>query len=93
MFAIAFDMVVSDLRKHYDGYYTNAYFEIGKVLRRFGFYNVQGSLYLTENEDLGNVFKAVLALAKIEWFKNSIRDIRGFKVENWSDFTDVVKNS
>jgi len=21
------------------------------------------------------------------------RDIRGFKVENWSNFTDIVKNS
>ena len=27
----------------------------------------------------------------IEWFKNSVRDIRAFKVEDWSDFTAIVK--
>ena len=28
-----------------------------------------------------------------EWFKKSVRDLRGFKVERWSNFTDLVKNS
>ena len=28
-----------------------------------------------------------------DWFKKSVRDIRGYKVENWSDFTDIVKNA
>jgi virulence-associated protein VapD len=52
---------------------------------------VQGSTYLTQNDDLGTVFRAIIALSKIDWFKKSVRDIRGFKVENWSDFTDIVK--
>ena len=26
------------------------------------------------------------------WFKASVRDIRAFKVENWSDFTAIVKD-
>jgi len=47
MFAIAFDMVVADLEKYYGQPYNNAYFEIGKVLRKFEFYNAQGSVYLT----------------------------------------------
>ncbi len=86
-------MVISDLKKHYGEPYNNAYFEIKEVLRRNGFNWVQGSTYLTESDDLGNVIKAIMALSKINWFKKSVRDIRGYKVENWSDFTDIVKNA
>ena len=86
-------MVISDLKKHYGEPYKNAYFEIKEVLRRNGFNWVQGSTYLTESDDLGNVIKAIMALSKINWFKKSVRDIRGYKVENWSDFTDIVKNA
>ena len=86
-------MVISDLKKHYGEPYNNAYFEIKEVLRRNGFNWVQGSTYLTESDDLGNVIKAIMALSKINWFKKSVRDIRGYKVENWSDVTDIVTNA
>ena len=86
-------MVISNLKKHYSEPYNNAYFEIKEVLRRNGFNWVQGSTYLTESDDLGNVIKAIMDLSKIDWFKKSVRDIRGYKVENWSDFTDIVKNA
>ena len=51
----------------------------------------QGSVYLTDKDDMANLFAAIYALKKIDWFKSSVRDIRAFKVENWSDFTDIVK--
>lgn len=38
MFAIAFDMVVSDLKQKYREPYNNAYFEIGVILRKYGFF-------------------------------------------------------
>ena len=41
--------------------------------------------------DMDNLFAAIYALKKISWFKSSVRDIRAFKVENWSDFTQIVK--
>ena len=90
MFAIAFDMLISDLKEHYGEPYNNAYFEIGKILRQYEFYNTQGSLYLSSSEDMGNLYKAMDALRKVEWFRHSVRDIRAFKVENWSDFTDII---
>jgi len=37
------------------------------------------------------VYKAINKLSNIDWFKKSVRDIRAFKVEDWSDFTDIVK--
>jgi len=51
---------------------------------------MQGSVYLTENNNMVNLFKAIGELSKIEWFKKSVRDIRAFRVEDWSDFTALV---
>lgn len=56
MYAIAFDMVITDLRANYGEPYNNAYFEINKVLRQYEFYNTQGSVYLTEKTDMANLF-------------------------------------
>ena len=64
MFAIAFDMVIADLKEHYGEPYNNAYFEIRSVLRQFDFYNTQGSVYLTQNNDMANLFRAIDALKK-----------------------------
>lgn len=47
MYAIAFDMVISDLEKYYGKPYNNAYYEISNVLQDFEFYRMQGSLYLS----------------------------------------------
>lgn len=91
MFAIAFDMVIADLKESYGEPYNNAYFEISKELRKYDFYNTQGSVYLTEKNDMSNLFKAINALKKIDWFSKSVRDIRAFRVEDWSNFTDFLK--
>lgn len=49
MFAISFDMVIVDLKKNYGEPYNNAYFEIGKALRKYDFFSTQGSVYLSTN--------------------------------------------
>lgn len=93
MFALSFDMSVSALEQHYGKPYNRAYFEIKEVLNANGFEWIQGSTYLTDSDDMTNLFRAITALSKIIWFKNSVRDIRGYQVENWSNFTDLIKNS
>ena len=40
---------------------------------------------------MANLVEAIDALASIEWFANSVRDIKAFKVEDWSDFTHFIK--
>ena len=52
---------------------------------------LQGSLYVTDNEDMANLFLAVQALRARAWFPKSVRDIRAFRIEQWSDLTPVVK--
>lgn len=93
MFAISFDMVISSLEIYYGKPYNRAYFEIKEILKKNGFSWIQGSTYLSESDDMGHVVKAIMDLSKIEWFKKSVRDIRGYKVENWSNFTDIIRNA
>ncbi len=93
MFALCFDMVIANLEKYYGTPYNSAYYEIKTVLEGNGFVWMHGSTYIVDTEDLAVIMKTIMELSKIEWFKKSVRDIRAFRVENWSDFTDLVKNS
>ena len=64
MFAISFDRVIIDLKNNYGEPYNNAYFEINKALRKYEFYNTQGSVYLTQNNDMSILFRAMNELKK-----------------------------
>lgn len=91
MFAIAFDLVVAQTEALHPRGQQAAYAEIGAVLRRRTFRRVQGSVYLTESNDLSVVFAAIADLKALPWFPGSVRDIRAFRVENWSDFTGFIQ--
>ena len=100
MYAIAFDLIVKSLQEHYGPQYTNAYYDVKVVLRKYGFFNVQGSVYiqypLQQNADgsdaaMPNLYLAIDALKALPWFSVCVRDIRVFRVENWSDMTAIIK--
>jgi len=92
MYAIAFDLVVSDTQENHPKGTSAAYAEIGMTLGKYNFRRVQGSLYVTEDENMANLFMAIQALKTMLWFPKSVRDIRSFRIEQWSDFTALVKN-
>lgn len=89
-YAICFDMNVKLLEQFYGTPYNPAYDEIRILLRKNGFFWIQGSTYVT-NGNLVALTAAIQALKNVEWFRKSVRDIRAFKIEEWSDFTDFVK--
>lgn len=89
-YAISFDMEIEQLEKHYGTPYNNAYAEIRTVLMRNGFEWIQGSTYVTKG-NLVNLNEAIMDLKSIKWFCESVRDIRAFKIEEWSDFTQSFK--
>lgn len=93
MYAIAFDLKIDELKKTYGDPYNGAYDEIRQELEALGFEWTQGSVYINSDNSnsLTTVYKAINRLSKIGWFKQSVRDIRAFKVEDWSDFTEIVK--
>jgi len=93
MYAVAFDLSVADVKAHHpSGNATKAYVDIRNVLVAHGFEWRQGSLYTSDDEDMAALFKAIMALKTLSWFPPSVRDIRAFRVEQWSDFTGIVKS-
>jgi virulence-associated protein VapD len=91
MYAISFDLVVADTEEHHPKGVAQAYSDIGTTLKKFGFERIQGSLYTNTDENMANLFKAMNDLKAMEWFPHSVRDIRAFRIEQWSDFTPVIK--
>lgn len=91
MYAIAFDLVVAETEQRHPKGVSQAYAEIGATLAQYGFRRVQGSLYVTDDENMARLFVAIQALKSQPWFPPSVRDIRAFRIEQWSDFTPVVK--
>lgn len=95
MYAISFDMSVENLKETYNPLYNNAYSEIQNALKNYGFERIQGSVYINFSNTPNNlslVYQAIERLKTITWFKASVTDIRVFRVEDWSDFTQIVKN-
>lgn len=91
MFAIAFDLTIKEVTQHHPKSVAAAYADIGATLAGFGFRWVQGSIYVCEDEDMANLMDAMDALTDLPWFPASVRDVRAFRVEQWSNFTDRVK--
>lgn len=92
MYAVAFDLIVAETEKHHPKGVSQAYSDIAAILNDRGFRRVQGSLYVTDNEDMAQLFVAMQELKSLVWFSKSLRDIRAFRIEQWSDFTDVIKS-
>jgi virulence-associated protein VapD len=76
MYAIAFDLIVSDTARHHPLGVAQAYSEIASTLQGFGFERVQGSLYVCDIEDMANLFLATQALKAQPWFPRSVRAFR-----------------
>ncbi len=93
MFAISFDLVVADTEKHHPKGVSQAYSEIHEALGRHRFRRIQGSVYVTDSDDMANLFQAIIALKALPWFPASVRDIRAFRIEQWSDFTPLIKGT
>jgi virulence-associated protein VapD len=69
MYAIAFDLTVSETRRHHPKGVAAAYTDISDTLGRFGFQGIQGSVYVCEREDMANLFEAITALRSLPWFQ------------------------
>jgi virulence-associated protein VapD len=92
VYALAFDLEVEKADEHHPKGVHRAYLDIRNVLVGCGFEWTQGSLYILRNEDMSILFRAIYALKQLPWFPPSVRDIRAFRVEQWSDFTATVKD-
>lgn len=62
MYAVAFDLTVADTQQHHPIGVSQAYTDICTILNSYGFRRVQGSLYVTKDEDMAKLFQAIMAL-------------------------------
>lgn len=91
MFAVAFDLHYWETQARHPKGLRQAYREIERTLGRYGFARTQQSVYVTENDDIANLFDAMNPLRALPWFPDCVRDIRAFRIEMWSDFTPAMK--
>jgi virulence-associated protein VapD len=91
MFAIAYDLTVADAQRHHPRGHRQAYLDIASALRKFGFERVQRSVFASQDDDLANLFSAIVELSGLDWFGRSVTNIRAFRVERGADFTAIVK--
>lgn len=91
MFAIAYDMTVAAAEQHHPRSCRQAYLDIESTLKKFGFERVQDSVFASKDDDLANLFSAMIALMALGWFGRSVKDVRAFRMEQGSDFTAIMK--
>ena len=93
MLAIAFDLDYWETQMRHPKSLRQAYGDdIEKTLGRYGFFRVQQSTFHCEG-DLANLISAVNALKALPWFADCVKDIPGYRVEQWSDLTPLMKGS
>ena len=90
MYAIIFELDNQKLQRHYGENINQAYDEIQKELQNLGF-AYKTNLYLTQDNTLTTPYKAIFTLSKIGWFRQSLKQIKVFKVQEWSDFTEFFQ--
>jgi virulence-associated protein VapD len=91
MFAIAFDLIVADAEVRHPRGSRQADLDIESTLARFGFERVQRSVIASREDDLANLFSAIMELRAKGWFGQSVKNVRAFRVERGADFTAIVK--
>lgn len=90
MLAIALELKISEVQNHHPKGVSQGYTDIVAIVANYGFYHVSPGFYVTENEDLANLFRAILALKSLGWIVKSVKNIYTFRIAQWSDFTAVL---
>ena len=93
MYAVAFDLLHDVANALHPQGQRAAYSQIKRVLVRRGFRWVQGSVYVLDGDDMLPLVSAMDDLKREAWFCGCVRDIRAFRVEQWSDFTSFVQTA
>lgn len=97
MYAIAFDLIVDELRTHYSATSpNNAYAELRAILEEDGFSWRQGSVYFGDPARV-NAVSCVLTVQRLSrdlpWFEKCVRDVRMLRIEENDDLLPAVKPS
>lgn len=93
VYAIAFDLDTNALSKayHVDSY-VNAYNDIARFLREYGFERMQGSVYFGDESVNAVICQTVVQRLTLEfdWFAPSVQDIRMLRIEDDNDLRPAI---
>lgn len=93
-YLIAFDINQECLKQHYHANSpNNAYYNIATVLKKHGFDNIQGSVYISTREDISEAH-GTLALQEVaavyDWFAKCVSNIKFYRLEADLDAQFIV---
>jgi virulence-associated protein VapD len=54
---------------------------------------VLDNLYLSSENNLAKLYRSINGLKEIILFKENVKEVRVFKISDWSDFTEIIKVS
>ena len=93
MYCITFDLDTTVLERAYpNSNWRNAYEDIARELRQYGFERQQGSVYFgNRGVDAVRCTLATQALSKrYSWFVKAVRDIRMLRIEEHNDLMPAI---
>ena len=94
VYAIAFDLDADSLEKicHVDSW-RNAYNDIARFLRQYGFERKQGSVYFGDESVNAVTCQTVVQRLTLEfdWFAPSVQDIRMLRIEDNNDLRPAME--
>lgn len=97
LYAIAFDLVLENLRTHYSATSpNNAYSEVRAILEDDGFAWRQGSVYFgdpTRVNAVSCVLTAQRLAEDLPWFSQCVRDIRMLRIEENNDLSPALQDN
>lgn len=88
-YAIILDFDKTNLSLPYDEALSN----IRNVMDQFQFKTLTNNIYVctSSKNQLALLYMIVQKLSKINWLKPSLVTLKAFKMDNISDFTDIIK--
>lgn len=88
-YAIILDFDKTNLALPYDEALSN----IRNVMDQFQFKTLTNNIYVctSSKNQLALLYMLVQELSKINWLKPSLVTLKAFKMDNISDFTDIIK--
>lgn len=88
-YAIILDFDKTNLSLPYDEALSN----IHNVMDQFQFKTLTNNIYVctSSKNQLSLLYMLVQELSKITWLKTSLISLKAFKMDNISDFTDIIK--
>lgn len=71
---------------------TQLYNDVRDALASVGFNRLQGSVYASQDDDLGTLIRAVNALRNVPHFVTYVREVHAFQMHSWSDMISHIRD-